>query len=149
LLFCRNFPSCNCFDYLYGLIFHLHPPYHITSRIKLIVLQVVNCLCFDYLVIALITCNCYFFNNRSAMVSKHSELMKRQAQARYDRFASPSSHTAPPPSHRPSSTALLLPLHPVTHMWRSRRCHLLLRHTWATPPRPPQDTTTSALTSER
>jgi hypothetical protein len=39
-----------------------------------------------------------FFNIRSAMVSKHSELTKRQAQNRYRRFASPSSRTAPPTS---------------------------------------------------
>jgi hypothetical protein len=41
---------------------------------------------------------CYcFFNIRSAMISKQSELAKRQARDRYVRFASPSSHTAPPP----------------------------------------------------
>jgi hypothetical protein len=33
------------------------------------------------------------------MVSKHSELVKRQVQDRYGRFASPSSRIAPPPSH--------------------------------------------------
>jgi hypothetical protein len=59
-----------------------------------------SCNCFDYLVIALITCNCCFFNIRSAMVSKHSELAKRHAQDRYGRFASPSSRTTPPPSRR-------------------------------------------------
>jgi hypothetical protein len=32
------------------------------------------------------------------MVSKHSELMKRHAQDRYGRFASPLSSTVPPPS---------------------------------------------------
>jgi hypothetical protein len=32
------------------------------------------------------------------MVSKHSELTKRQARDCYGRFASPSSRTAPPPS---------------------------------------------------
>jgi hypothetical protein len=31
------------------------------------------------------------------MVSKHSELMKRQTRDRYERSASPSSHTAHPP----------------------------------------------------
>jgi hypothetical protein len=36
----------------------------------------------------------------SVMVSKHSELMKRQTRDRYGRFASPSSCTAPPPSRR-------------------------------------------------
>jgi hypothetical protein len=41
---------------------------------------------------------CYFFNIRSAMVSKHSEIVKRQAQDRYRSIASPSSCTAPPPS---------------------------------------------------
>jgi hypothetical protein len=35
---------------------------------------------------------------RTAMVSKHSELMKMQAQDRYGRFVSPLSMTAPPPS---------------------------------------------------
>jgi hypothetical protein len=34
------------------------------------------------------------------MVSKHSELTKRQARDHYRRFASLSSCTAPPPSHR-------------------------------------------------
>jgi hypothetical protein len=33
-----------------------------------------------------------------AMVSKHSELVKRQARDRYGRFASPMSTTAPPHS---------------------------------------------------
>jgi hypothetical protein len=37
---------------------------------------------------------------RVAMVSKHLELMKRQAWDCYRRFASPSSTTAPPPSHQ-------------------------------------------------
>jgi hypothetical protein len=37
---------------------------------------------------------------RSAMVSKHLELTKRQAQNCYGRFASPMSHTTPPPSRR-------------------------------------------------
>jgi hypothetical protein len=42
---------------------------------------------------------CYcFFNIRSTMISKHSELVKRQARDRYGRFAFPSTHTAPPPS---------------------------------------------------
>jgi hypothetical protein len=41
---------------------------------------------------------CCFFNIRSTMVSKHSELVKRQARDRYGRFASPSSHTTPPSS---------------------------------------------------
>jgi hypothetical protein len=80
------------------LIFHLQPPYHITWRIKLIILQVINCLCFDDFVIALITCNYYFFNIRSVMVSKHLELTKRQTRDRYGRFASPLSRTASPPS---------------------------------------------------
>jgi hypothetical protein len=30
------------------------------------------------------------------MVTKHSELVKRQARYHYGRFASPSNHTAPP-----------------------------------------------------
>jgi hypothetical protein len=34
------------------------------------------------------------------MVSKHSELAKRQARDRYGRFAYPSSHTAPPLSRQ-------------------------------------------------
>jgi hypothetical protein len=34
----------------------------------------------------------------AAMISKHSEVAKRQAWDWYGRFASPSSHTAPPPS---------------------------------------------------
>jgi hypothetical protein len=34
------------------------------------------------------------------MVSKHSELVKRQAQDLYERFTSPSSRTAPPPSRQ-------------------------------------------------
>jgi hypothetical protein len=34
------------------------------------------------------------------MISKHSKLNKKQAQNRYGRFASPSSHTAPPPSRQ-------------------------------------------------
>jgi hypothetical protein len=41
-----------------------------------------------------------FFNIRSGIVSKkHSELEKKQARYHYGRFASPSSRTAPPPSH--------------------------------------------------
>jgi hypothetical protein len=40
-----------------------------------------------------------FFNIRAFIVSKHSELVKRQARDRYGRFASPSGHTAHPPSH--------------------------------------------------
>jgi hypothetical protein len=40
---------------------------------------------------------CYFFNIRLAMVSKHSELAKRQARDRYRIFASPLSRTTPPP----------------------------------------------------
>jgi hypothetical protein len=43
---------------------------------------------------------CYFFNIRSVMISKHSELAKRQAQDRYGRFTFPSSRTAPPPSRQ-------------------------------------------------
>jgi hypothetical protein len=43
-------------------------------------------------------CCAIFCDIRSAMVSKHSELTKRQAQDRYGRFASLSSRTAPPPS---------------------------------------------------
>jgi hypothetical protein len=43
---------------------------------------------------------CNFFHIRPAMVSKHLELVKRQARDRYGRFTSPSSRTAPPPSHR-------------------------------------------------
>jgi hypothetical protein len=43
---------------------------------------------------------CCFFNIRSVMISKHSELAKRQAQERYGRFASPSSRTAPSPSRQ-------------------------------------------------
>jgi hypothetical protein len=39
-----------------------------------------------------------FCDIRSAKVSKHLELMKRKAQDCYGRFASPSTHTAPPPS---------------------------------------------------
>jgi hypothetical protein len=55
-----------------------------------------------------------FFRNRSAMVSKHSKLTKRQAQNYYGWFASPSSRTAPPPSgmrwEAPAAvTPLLLP----------------------------------------
>jgi hypothetical protein len=38
-----------------------------------------------------------FCDTRSTMVSKHLELVKKQARDRYGRFASPSSHTAPPP----------------------------------------------------
>jgi hypothetical protein len=41
-----------------------------------------------------------FCDIRPVMVSKHSELAKRQDRDHYERFASPSSHTAPPPSHR-------------------------------------------------
>jgi hypothetical protein len=55
----------------------------------------------DYIMVKLwlsYTC-CYFFNIRLAIVSKHSELTKRQAQDRYGRFASPLSGTAPAPSH--------------------------------------------------
>jgi hypothetical protein len=44
---------------------------------------------------------CYwFFNIRSAMVSNHLELTKRQTQDRYGRFASPLSHTSPPSSRQ-------------------------------------------------
>jgi hypothetical protein len=42
---------------------------------------------------------CCCFNIRPTMVSKHSELEKRQAQDHYGRFAFSSSCTAPPPSH--------------------------------------------------
>jgi hypothetical protein len=41
----------------------------------------------------------FFCDIRSTIVNKHSELTKRQARDRYGRFASPSSHTAPPISH--------------------------------------------------
>jgi hypothetical protein len=41
-----------------------------------------------------------FFNIRPAMISKHSELTKRHVRDCYRRFASPSSRTAPPPSHQ-------------------------------------------------
>jgi hypothetical protein len=52
----------------------------------------------DYIMVKLwLSCACCcFFNIRSAMVSKHSELMKRQARYRYGRFVSSSSGTAPP-----------------------------------------------------
>jgi hypothetical protein len=40
-----------------------------------------------------------FCDISSTMVNKHSKLMKRQAWDRYGRFASLSSHTAPPISH--------------------------------------------------
>jgi hypothetical protein len=43
---------------------------------------------------------CYFFNIRSTMVSKHSELLKSQARDRYGRFSSPSRCTAPPPTRQ-------------------------------------------------
>jgi hypothetical protein len=39
-----------------------------------------------------------FFYIRLAMVSKHSELVKRKGQDHYGRFASPSRCTAPPSS---------------------------------------------------
>jgi hypothetical protein len=41
---------------------------------------------------------CYFFNIIPVMLSKHSELAKKQTQDRYGRFASPSSHISAPPS---------------------------------------------------
>jgi hypothetical protein len=40
-------------------------------------------------------CCIIFCDFRSAMVSKHSELTKRQTRDHYGRFASPSSHTTP------------------------------------------------------
>jgi hypothetical protein len=40
-------------------------------------------------------CCIIFCDFRLAMVSKHSELKKRQDRDRYGRFASPSSHTTP------------------------------------------------------
>jgi hypothetical protein len=39
-----------------------------------------------------------FSTIRLAMVSKHLELVKRQARYRYRRFASPVGRTTPPPS---------------------------------------------------
>jgi hypothetical protein len=47
------------------------------------------------------------------------------------------------------AAAAPLLLHPITRVWRSGRRLLLLRHAWVTPPRPPQATMMSALTSER
>jgi hypothetical protein len=41
---------------------------------------------------------CYFFNIIPVMLSKHSELAKKQTQDRYGRFTSPSSHISVPPS---------------------------------------------------
>jgi hypothetical protein len=41
-----------------------------------------------------------FSTIRSAMVSNHLELTKRQARDRYRWFTSPASHTAPPLSRR-------------------------------------------------
>jgi hypothetical protein len=87
-----------------------------------------------------------FSTIRSAMVSKCSELTKRQARDCYGRLASPVScivppasrhqevgsssrrRTAPPPSSDDSSV----------EMWEV-----------TPPPRPPRATTMSALTSER
>jgi hypothetical protein len=43
-------------------------------------------------------CCTIFCDIRLAIVSKHSKLAKRQARDRYERFASPSSRTAPCPS---------------------------------------------------
>jgi hypothetical protein len=61
------------------------------------------------------------------------------------------SRTAPPLSRatRWEALATVAPLlfHPTTRAWRCGRC-LLLQHAWVTPPRPPQATTTNALTSE-
>jgi hypothetical protein len=39
------------------------------------------------------------------MVSKHSELTKRQARDRYGRFTSSSSRTAPPPSRQEEASS--------------------------------------------
>jgi hypothetical protein len=47
-----------------------------------------------------------------------------------------------------ATAALLLLLHPMTWVWRCGWCLLLLRHVWATPPRPPWATTMNALMSE-
>jgi hypothetical protein len=95
-----------------------------------------------------------FSTIRSVIVSKHSELTKRQVRDRYERFASSVSRIAPPPSHRQevgSSSHCRIAPPPSSddssvEMWEVPPPHL--RH-WATPPRPPQVTTTSALTSER
>jgi hypothetical protein len=78
-----------------------------------------------------------FSTIRPAMVSKCSELTKRQARDRYGRLASPASCIVPPPSRRhttpsPSSDDSSVEMWEVTP-----------------PPRPPQATTMSALTSKR
>jgi hypothetical protein len=58
-----------------------------------------------------------FFNIRPTMVSKHSELVKRQARDCYVRFSSPSSHTAPPPSFDDSSVEMWeVPPPPLTRL---------------------------------
>jgi hypothetical protein len=41
-----------------------------------------------------------FFNIMPVIVSKHSEIVKRQVRDHYDMFTSPSSRTAPPSSRR-------------------------------------------------
>jgi hypothetical protein len=63
-----------------------------------------------------------FFNIRPAMVSKHSKLAKRQTRDRYERFASLSSRTAPPPScQEVGSSSRLLPPRARRRLHRMRR----------------------------
>jgi hypothetical protein len=110
-----------------------------------------SCNCFDYLVIALITCNCYFFNIRSSMVSKHSEPQRGRLETTTEGSLLPRAALLllPHAVRRWEALATIAPLlfHPMTRVWRCGRC--LLRHAWVTSPRPPQATTMSALTSER
>jgi hypothetical protein len=50
------------------------------------------------------------------MVSKHLELVKRQARDRYGMFASPLSHTAPPPlRHEVESSSRRYTAPPPSH----------------------------------
>jgi hypothetical protein len=55
-----------------------------------------------------------FFNIRSAMVNKPSDLAKRQARDHYERFAYPSGHTALPPAHHQKMRS---------SSYRHHRCH--------------------------
>jgi hypothetical protein len=90
------------------------------------------------------------------MVSKHLELVKRRGRPK-TAMRGPLLPRATPPllprvARRWEALAAVTPLlllHPMTRVWRYGRCLLLLRHAWATPPRPPQATTMNALTSER
>jgi hypothetical protein len=87
-----------------------------------------------------------FSTIRPAMVSKWSELTKRQARDRYGRLASPASCIVPPPSRRQEVGSSSR-----RHTTPSPSSDDSSAEMWEVtpPPRPPRATTMSALTSER